>query len=99
MTAYPTMVKLPGQPVPIARDGSDNFAFLVCGGTRTTGITPKAVFALSADEEKWNKAGNTDWGKVQQRPEVLQAESPALGSGTNLVTLNVGGMMPASRTC
>jgi hypothetical protein len=88
---YPTMIKLPGQPVPIARDGSDNFAFIACSGAETTGITEAAKFGLTPDEKKWNKAGNTDWGHLQVPFDELQAEQPQLGPGTRLVTLTVGG--------
>jgi GDSL-like Lipase/Acylhydrolase family/Subtilase family len=89
--AYPTMIKLPGQPVPVAQDGSDNFAFIACSGAETTGITDAAVFAQNADEKKWNAAGNTDWGKPQDQPGGPQANRPQLGPGTSLVTLTVGG--------
>jgi hypothetical protein len=85
--AFATMITLPGQPAPVG----DNFWFIACSGTVTTGITADAAFARSADEEKWNKAGNTVWEKPQVPEAKLQAVQPQLGRGTRLVTLSVGG--------
>jgi hypothetical protein len=89
---YPTMVRLPGQPLPIAQMGGDvRFSFIACSGSETTGITTNAVFGISAAERGYSAAGNTDWGKEQYRQEPLQATSSALTSQTTLVTLTVGG--------
>lgn len=92
--AYPTLVTLPGQSTPIAQQAasqssSASFSFIACSGAETTAITAAAVDnpPTAAD-----KAGNTDWGAVQDLSEPLQAdEQGQLTSATTLVTLTIGG--------
>jgi hypothetical protein len=93
LNAYPTMVKLPGQPLPVARlGGNDRFAFIACSGALTTGITPDAAFSQNAEEQLWNDKGYTYWKSPQNLPEKPQINaSPGLNASTALVTLTAGG--------
>lgn len=92
--AYPTLVTLPGQSKPIAEQaaspgGNASFSFIACSGAETTGITAAAV---DDPPTTYDKHGNTDWGKIQETPEGLQAdEQRRLDSATTLVTLSIGG--------
>jgi hypothetical protein len=92
LNAYPTMVTLPGDSVPIAKlGGNEKFAFIACSGALTTGITKAAVGYQNADEEQWNAKGYTLWGTAQTGPEYPEVNNSALNASTTLVTLTVGG--------
>jgi hypothetical protein len=89
---YPTLVKLPGQPLPISRmGGNSTFSFIACSGAETTGITGAAAFSRDAKERQYNEDHNTDWLQAQNLPGGLQADSDTLSSSTTLVTISVGG--------
>ncbi len=91
-SAYPTLVKLPGQSTPIAAQAAENkgavFSFIACSGAETTGITADAV---DKPETKYDRDGNTDWGHVQATAEGLQDDQGKLTGNTTLVTLSIGG--------
>jgi hypothetical protein len=95
--AYATQIKLPGHTQTLAKEAA-GFNFIACSGSETVGITQAAVF--NADEgiyktnakkgeATYNKAGSTDWGKTQGRPEALQVDQ--LSKKANVITLTVGG--------
>jgi hypothetical protein len=91
--AYPTLVTLPGQKEPIAKEASStsgvSFSFIACSGAITTGITQAAV---DAPPTQYDEDGNTNWGSVQSPlPEGLQDEQGVLSPATTLVTLSIGG--------
>jgi hypothetical protein len=95
-SAYSTMIKWPGQSVPIAAQAKagEAYSYLsrACSGAETTGVTPAAIFANDAEVKKWNDDHNTDWGSAQSPlPEGFQVNTSALNAQTRLVTISIGG--------
>jgi GDSL-like Lipase/Acylhydrolase family len=86
--AYATMVTLPGQREPIARQNPHGFSFIACSGAETTGVTnaavnpvlsPKPVYAVNARENQFNRSWNTDWGYVQNASPWASNGGPVEG--------------------
>ena len=95
--AYPTMIKWPGHPDPIAVEArageAVSFTFKACGGATTTTVTNAAAFANDPAVATWIENGNVNWGRVppNKLPEGLQIKTSGLNAQTKLVTISIGG--------
>jgi hypothetical protein len=90
--AYPMMVTLPGQSVPIASQTADGFSFIACSGAETTGVSKASVnpvadpnpdYAGNTNENTYNLAGNTDWGYEQNNTPWADNGGPVEGVQTS----------------